>query len=178
MVMTVGSYARQLRALFPRGAAWRTDKDAKLTLFIAAMAGEFYRIHQRVEALLREMNPRTTVEMLADWEEALGLPDPCVTDAQTEQQRRTAILLKLTTIGAQNKQFYIDLAARLGFEITITEPDTLTWQVNAPETTISYFRVSESGAGDPLRSWGNKVLECAIEHRAPAHTVLQFAYGS
>ena len=33
-----------------------------------------------------------------------------------------------------------------------------------------------SVAGEPLRSWGNNLLECTMERIKPAHTVLIFAY--
>lgn len=171
-------YARMLRALLPRGPAWSTDGSSVLQDVLLAIGDEFARIHAACERLLREMDPRTTVEMLVDWERVLGLPDPCVDVVQTLQQRRDNVLVKLTMQGGASKQFFIDIAAQLGYTITITEPDDYTWQVNAPETTIRYFRCGQSGTGEALRTWGNKVLECAIEHRAPAHTVVLFAYGA
>ena len=115
----------------------------------------------------------------------------------TVQERRDAVVAKYTLIGGQNKQFYIDLAAAIGFTITITEfnpfvagsgagdpisnDDTgwpWAWQVNAPETTIQYFRSGQNTSGDALRKWGNEKLECAITARKPAHTHVSFAYGA
>jgi len=159
------------------------------------MADELSRADGRAADLLRELDPRTTVELLTDWETALGLPDACVPAGQTIQQRRSAVVAKYTSLGGQSRQFYIDLAAALGYTITITEfrpfragisvaGDPLTngdwifaWQVNAPETTIFEFRAGQSTAGEPLRNWGNDELECAISAVKPAHTEVLFAYG-
>ena len=97
-------------------------------------------------------------------------------------------------MGDQSRQYYIDVAARLGYQITITEFDTFeagdhagdlvngenwryAWRVNAPEVTITEFIAGGSSAGDPLRDWGNEQLECVINRLKPAHTLAQFAYG-
>jgi uncharacterized protein YmfQ (DUF2313 family) len=68
-----------------------------------------------------ESDPRLTVELLPDWERAWGLPDPCVTAPQGIVARRQALLMKMTMLGGQSRQFYIDVATRLGYTITITE---------------------------------------------------------
>jgi uncharacterized protein YmfQ (DUF2313 family) len=179
----------------PPGAAWRLESDSVLSAFMLAVAEELARVDGRAEDLMRELDPRTTTELLPDWERVMGLPDPCVSAAQTIQERRAAIVAKLTTIGGQSRQFFIGLAAALGYVITITEfnpflaghsvaGDALTngdwqhaWQVGAPETTVRDFRAGQSAAGEALRDWGNEELECAISSRAPAHTIPIFAYG-
>ena len=51
------------------------------------------------------------------------------------------------------------------------------WQVNAPEASIVEFDAGRSSAGEPLRSWGNELLECVINRLKPAHTYVLFAYG-
>jgi uncharacterized protein YmfQ (DUF2313 family) len=51
-----------------------------------------------------------------------------------------------------------------------------TWQVNAPLETIREFKAGEGQAGDPLRWWGNTLLECLISRAKPAHTHVLFSY--
>lgn len=195
MGMSAADYLSQLQALLPPGPAWPRDADATLTQLLAALADEFARVDLRAENLLDEADPRTTTEMLPDWERMAGLPDTCVPSAQTMQERRAALHAKLTTLGGQSRQYFIDLAAALGYTVTITEfspfrvsesavGDALysddwmfAWRVNAPTTTIREFRVSESAVGEPLRSWGNDLLECAISRRATAHTHVLFGYS-
>lgn len=195
MTTTVEAYTELLAALLPRGVAWRSEDGSSINDLLVAMAEEFARVDVRSDDLHDEADPRTTVELLADWERIAGLPDTCLAGAtQTMQERRAALVQRLTQQGGQSRQFFINLAASLGYTVTITEfrpfragislaGDALTngdwifaWRVNAPETTIVSFRAGLSAAGEPLRTWGNTRLECAIERLAPAHTIVLFGY--
>lgn len=175
---TAMAYARQVFALLPTGPAWPREAGTWLYRFVQGFVEEFARVHARVEDLLREMDPRTTIELIGEWETMVGLPDPCITAPQTLQARRDAVVAQLTTVNGQNEAYYINLAAGIGYTITITYPALHTWRVNAPETTVRWARAGVAVAGDRVREWGNDVLECAISHRKPSHTVLEFAYGS
>lgn len=166
-------------------------------LFIAAeleAEGNALDAAQIAAALvLTESDPRTTFNMLPDWERVLGLPDDCDNQFQTIEQRRAAVISKIWMTGGQSRAFFIELAARLGFVITISEfkqysvmspvtdplcgwPWCFTWRVNVPLNTVRYFSVM-SGVNEPLSAWGNAVLECAINRFKPAHTYVQFAYS-
>lgn len=195
MAMTGQQYAEQLDALLPQGLAWPRESDVRMRALTRALAEEFARVDVRGDDLLREALPNTTVEMLGDWERAAGLPDSCVPSGQTLQERHNALLSRLAGTGGQSREFFIGLAAYLGFAITITEfrpfragvsaaGDALTngdwqhtWRINAPAVTIISFRAGVSAAGEPLRKWGNELLECVFNRVKPAHTVLLFGYG-
>lgn len=187
------SYLRQLQALLPPGLAWPREEEAGLTRLLRAPADGLARIHGRAEALLRQADPRQATELLPDWERVLGLPDDCTPADATFEQRRRAAHAKLTGRGGQSRAFFIDQAARLGFPITIDEFTPFTcesacsaplngedwrfaWRVNAPETTVLNW-TCESPCDEPLRVWGNELLECEIGRRKPAHTHVIFAYG-
>lgn len=193
--MSAAAYLTQLQALLPQGAAWPREAQATLTLLLQAVADELARADGRADALINEADPRTTAELLADWELVAGLPEPCITAAQTIAERRAALVNKLTNRGGQDRAFYIALALALGYEVTITEfrpfvagssaGDELTngdwiftWRVNAPEETVRAFTAGSGAAGEALRSWGNELLECVIGRLKPAHTIVQFAYGN
>ena len=194
--MTPAQYLDQLAGLLPKGLAWTRDRDATLLKVLRAIADQLGRADKRAEELLDEADPRTALEILDAWEAAFGLPETCTPDAeQTLQERRDQLLSKMTTTGGQSRAYFVAMALALGYEITITEfrpfragwsnaGDDLTndewtfaWRVNAPETTIREFRAGRSTAGEPLRTWGNELLECVISKYAPAHTHLFFGYG-
>jgi len=195
MAMNGQEYAEQLDALLPQGLAWPRESDARMRDLTRGLAEEFARVDARGDDLLREVLPSTTIEMLSDWERVAGLPDACVPSGQTMQERRAALLSRLAGTGGQSIAFFIELAAYLGFTITITEfrpfragvshaGDALyndlwrhAWRVNGPETTVIEFRAGLSAAGEPLRKWGNELLECVLNRVKPAHTVLLFGYG-
>lgn len=193
MAMTVDAYVSQLQALLPPGAAWTREADAELTKLLRGLATELTRIDARGEDLLDEADPRSCFELLPDWERIAGLPDPCHNQADTIGERRDVLLGRLTNLGGQSRQFFIDLAAALGYPISITEfrpfqvgnsaGDILsngdwifTWQVGAPGSTVRNFTAG-SAAGEPLASWGNDLLECAVNKLKPAHTHVLYAYG-
>jgi uncharacterized protein YmfQ (DUF2313 family) len=68
-----------------------------------------------------ESDPRSTVELLPDWERNWGLPDPCIQSPQTVSQRQFALVQRMTIQGGQSRQFFIDIAKQIGYDITITE---------------------------------------------------------
>jgi uncharacterized protein YmfQ (DUF2313 family) len=192
---TADDYAQVLADLLPRGWAWPRDPRAIVMRVFAGLAVEFSRIHGRDCDLLAEAYPGSAVETLSDWERICGLPDPCTGPLETLQERRLAVLWKLAARGGQSRAYYIAVAARLGFDITITEFDVFrasrnragdpvhgadwlwAWRVNVPaDSDIIYFRAGQSTAGERLRSWGSNILECVLRLLKPAHTILLFAY--
>lgn len=193
--MTADDYRRQMQALMPRGMAWTLAPLAWLTRLLAGLSEEFARIDARVRDLIGESDPRTTIEMLTDWERTLALPDNCSNVlAPTLQGRRDDVLSKLIGIGGQSRAYYIAVAARLGYAITIeeflpfrvgrssigdrvySEDWTWVWRVNGPAVTVTSFRTGVSRCGEPLRSWGNALLECRLNQIKPAHTRIIFSY--
>ncbi|MBN8486363.1 MAG: DUF2313 domain-containing protein [Burkholderiales bacterium] len=190
---TKAEYARALQALLPQGDAWQAN-GTPLGGLLDAWAAELARLDARCIALLRETDPGAAVELLADWERVLGLPDPCLTEPITDAQRRLAARSRFTMQGGQSAAFFIALAAQLGYEVTVEDFPTeaaaiaagisytgdgwaYTWRVNvASASAVRYFRAGASTAGDRLREWGNEQLECLIERYSPAHTTVLFAY--
>lgn len=188
-------YLQQLQQLLPSGSAWPRDVGSALTKLLSAIAEEMARIDGRALQLIDEADPRTTVDMLGDWERVAGLPDNCSgLLADSQQGRRNELVSKLVGRGGQSRAYFIELAKAFGFDITIEEfrpfragsraGDPLsngdwrfTWRVRAPAVTVRRFRAGQSAAGELLASWGNAGLECRIRKFAPSHTGVLFAYG-
>lgn len=189
-------YRTQLQALLPQGAAWPRAATALWTKLLDAIAEEFARIDGRALQLIDEADPRTTAEMLADWERVAGLPDSCSgLLADTQQGRRNELVSKLVGQGGQSRTYFIEVAAALGFSIEIEEfrpfrvgqataGQALTngdwrfaWRVRAPTVTVMRFRVGQSAVGEALATWGNAGMECRIRNYRPAQTNVIFAYG-
>jgi len=75
--MDASAYLSQLIGLLPPGDALAREPGSRLEQLLSVPAAELARVDGRVEALLLESDPARTMEMLADWERALGLPDEC-----------------------------------------------------------------------------------------------------
>lgn len=196
--MTVEQYTRQLVALLPRGSIWAAELGSRMRQVLEAFSEGFARAHLRFLVMIDEADPRSTSELLADWERVAGLPGPCTTElGETLQQRREALVQRLTSTGGSTPADLVAVAAQLGFpNVEIIEFDPFhvgdpvglplygdAWQfafeVASPdEVAVTEFRTGQSVTGEPLRAWGNETLECAIDHFKPAHTVAIFTFGS
>lgn len=131
---------------------------------------------------------------LADWERVLGLPNECAGGlGQTVSERIAAAVAKVRARGGLDRDYLIGVAEGLGYIVTIEEhavytcespcdypvydePWCYAWTVHAPETTIREF-VCDSPCDEPLRTWGNRLLECVLTRLKPSHTYIIFAYG-
>jgi uncharacterized protein YmfQ (DUF2313 family) len=192
----VQSYYSMLTALLPSGILWQQlQQDDVFIGLMQSMAEELARLHQREDDLLNEADPRTVYEMLPEWEAAYGLPDPCVGDSLTLQQRLDLLYLKVINKGGQSKPFFIALAKALGYDITITEfsPHSVMSGVNQPIYGLAwryvwlvnaigqggvkrYFSV-KSGVGEPLFVRDETTLQCMFNRFKPAQTRVLFNFG-
>ncbi|EJX3083404.1 DUF2313 domain-containing protein [Salmonella enterica] len=189
-------YATALGALLPTGRAWPRASQTVQSAVLRALGNSLQRSDNEVVNLITGAFPATATVMLSEWESSLGLPDDCaIGESGGVSDRQRAVVAKLISTGGLNRDYYIRVAAALGYTITITQfrpamsgmsvcGDALngdewpfTWRINAPETTIKYVLAGAAYCGDPLALWGNKQLECAISKIAPSHLNLIFSYS-
>lgn len=199
------AYAIKLRANLPPGPAWPRRSDTRMGRYLRGLAALWERVAQATGVLLkREADPRTTQDMLDDWEAAFGLPDECRVEPQSDDERRTRLVEKMTSKGGQRPADFIALATVLGYPtITITEFSPFTcarsrcgtatapkmghpsiryvWLVTLPGSQGTWFRAGTAGGGrcgrDPQLKWDHaEELECVFRKRKPAHTKVIFAY--
>lgn len=192
MAMSVEQYRDALLALLPKGDAWPTDLDSVMAKHMLGIAEEFARIDARAEDLLKESHPSTAFETFEQWEEQYGLPHSCSGDEQTFQERRQALIQAYQEHGGQSREFFIAMAALIGFEITITEYKERTfgddlgdlfggvewnyvWQTNAALNNYSERSMGEP-MGEYYRAWGNQRLECLFNRLVHAHRHIIFSY--
>lgn len=191
---TTADYLAALQALMPRGRVWPRDPDATQTKALSGLTPTYERQNVAANNLLVDGFPSTAYQLLPEWEETLGLPDPCAGTSPTLQGRRAQVVARFTGVGGQSAAYMISYAASLGYSITITQfapartgliragqpacgPDWAhAWRVNAALNTVVRARAGASVAGDPLASWSNQVLECELREIAPAHTIIIFSY--
>ncbi|WP_325950170.1 YmfQ family protein [Pseudomonas putida] len=196
-------YRQQLFALLPQGIVWATDLDSNLQRLLAGEAQEPARIDERAGALLIEADPRQASETFEEWEASYGLPSACAPAEQSMADRRAALIGRIIGLGGMTIQDYLDLAEGLGYvgaqvlefrEATV-EVETatghqgavigddmnnadwdLTWRVLLPAGMVRESVINEAVIGDPLRSWGDELIECSLRHAAPSWLILQIGY--
>jgi uncharacterized protein YmfQ (DUF2313 family) len=178
----VERYARQLKQLLPPGALWWLDPGSWLSTQILAIGDELARVDARGETLVDEWDPRTALETLPEWERVLGVPDGATPLSSITAERQAAAARKLAARGGQTAAYFVELAARLGFVVTIVETVAHTWRmdVDLSQSTatlaVSEFRAGSARAGDRVANRSVAELESVINQAKPAHTVVLFAY--
>ncbi|RMQ98463.1 putative Tail protein [Pseudomonas savastanoi pv. glycinea] len=193
---TAGQYAEQLRALLPAGPAWDSEQVPEVDQVITGLSLEFARIDLRAFDLLNEMDPNSVSELVPDWEQVMGLPDPCLGLNPSFEDRRLSVRQRLVAVGGQTPAFYVDIAISQGY------PDATVTEYRTPRMGRSRFGVAHFGTwsvqfmwklntGGRKRQgrrfgasyWGERfgvnpgtAIECLIRRAAPAHTVEHINY--
>jgi uncharacterized protein YmfQ (DUF2313 family) len=153
---TAADYAYAFAALLPTGAAWPRSISSTLGKVVTGLASIWELVDRRAADLLeRESDPRTTIELIDDWEASWGLPDKCLAEPLTIEARQDALVTKMTFIGHQDRQFFIDMAASIGYTITFVQ-EFSPWmfgisQVGLTADETGYWRW-EIGSPD-IRFW-------------------------
>ncbi|EOU3080263.1 YmfQ family protein [Yersinia enterocolitica] len=194
---SVNEYTAAIQSLMPGGLVWPKISGGVQTSTLRALARSYQRSDEDARDLLDAAFPSTATAMLPEWEATLGLPDLCaIGEIDSIIQRQRAVVSKLFGIGGQSVAYFTRIAGAMGYTISITqyrqacsgmsvcgdaingEEWPFTWLITAPETTINYAQCGLTYCGDPLRSWGNKQLECRLTVLNPSHTILKFGYIS
>lgn len=193
-VLLAADYLAALEALMPRGRVWPKDPASTQYQALAGLTPIYERTTTRATFLLSDAFPVMPFELLPEWEESLGLPDPCAGLSPTIQLRQQQVEARFIAGGGQSQTFFITLASTLGYTITITQFTAShfgqqfgnpfcnatwnnVWQVNAPTFTVEHFSFGLSGMGEFFSSFGNTVLQCEIARLAPAQTTVLFSFS-
>lgn len=195
MKATPENYHKQQLDLLPVGFAWNREEDGVLSRLLYGFARVWARLHNRALELIEEADPSTTFEKLSEWEECAGLPDECTAGSATTLQERRAVLVeKLTSKGNQSVARFHQLAASLGYVVTIREHrpficgisrcgasgDVLNgghdvrfvWTVTPAGPRLTRFRCGQSAPPERLCKFTRAAdLECLLRKYSHAHTL-------
>jgi uncharacterized protein YmfQ (DUF2313 family) len=154
---TGDDYADAMQALLPLGQAWPRDDDSALMKVVRGLCRIWGDFEIRASKLLEmESDPRSTIELLPDWERNWGLPDPCYSSPQSIAERQFALVQRMTIEGAQSREFFIEIAASIGYTITITEYRPFFIAMDG----CGDCRVRGDLPPDPMRNqWGQKIMD-------------------
>jgi len=172
---TVSDYAGALRGLLPRGRVWPQDPETDQQRLVHALANEPQRLDAAAVGLLAGSLPGDNAALLLEWEESLGLPDPCVGPNPSQAERAKQVRARFIGSNGQSASFFVAFAAALGFTIEIE--------------TYAPFRIGLGAIGDALASdawcyaWGVRVIAnaggiapsallCELQALKPAHTTV------
>ncbi|HCP8498029.1 TPA: DUF2313 domain-containing protein [Escherichia coli] len=160
---------------------------------LVAEANVMEAVKASAARVLAQITPLQSSMTLSDWERVY---DVAPREGATQQERRQNILVKMAATGGLSIPYFKNLAASLGYTITITEPrafrtgvnrcgDRLfipemrwVWQVNVigAKTPVYRFRTGASATGEPLTAFGESILENTFKDLKPAFTDCYFTY--
>jgi uncharacterized protein YmfQ (DUF2313 family) len=185
----------QFQRLLPRGRIWHRGWGTAEAEQLLTLMPTWVRLDTRAANLIIDAFPCSTTELLPEWEATLGLPDPCTGPLATLQQRTAAVCGKFAARGGQSREYFIRLAASLGYQIEIETFKPFyasqgyagypcydeSWAfairiVVEGDDTVVWFRASASAAQEPLADYLSTLVQCVIERMKPANCTIIWAY--
>ena len=182
LTSTEARYIQQLQQLLPPGPAFDLELQPDVAQTMAALAPELARADGNGEALLLELNPATATVLLPVWEGYLGLPDVCVVPgSQTLEERRAAVIDKLTATGAPQLSYYRKLGVQSGIPILIEE----FRPARVGLACVGDFLYGAAWpwswiASAPVEAYGTEAaatLDCRLQRDAPEYTDVVLGFG-
>ena len=186
-----------LAAHLPEGGVFDAARkgDTNFRKLLIGLGVELYRLDVALYLVCNELDPFTTTDLLPEWERSVGIPDLCLKNTGSLEQRRQQVLLKLRGFRVQTAQDFIDLAAIFGETVQI-EPGSvrgvypMVYPVvyyptgkAARFTMIVHFPLIVPDAYPfrypfPYRFGRNGVIECLFRKIRPANVDIKFSYGT
>jgi uncharacterized protein YmfQ (DUF2313 family) len=183
---TFEEYYNAIHSLLPQGIVWpESQETCTLNTLIEVVAQACKDVGDAGESELDDIFPDSSSpgNYLDDWERVLQLPKSWADIAYfladtgkcgeplsvttinsftptTDAARRDAIVSFLNTSRLNNDQFYIDLAAELGFTATVTTTAPAHWEIDVSAGDLSQI---------------NTLISLANFFK-PAHTKLEVIY--
>lgn len=117
----LNDYAVSFSYYVPNGDLW-VSKQIPESNFFKLLYGLAYVIldaDNNLKNFRREFIPKNTNYFLEEWEILLGIPEGCLTNTGTNEERRKNILGCLSALGCITKEDWINLAKVMGFDIEI-----------------------------------------------------------
>ena len=179
--------------VWPLPSGGDPDRKSVIEMALAPGCASLAQVETDAAALMDEIDPRTAVLFLTDFERVLG-PDPCGREGTTLEERQRIAHQRWTAKGGQSIPYFTGVAANLGVAIQveefwpskagsmragrrlIPEGEQFVWRVKLT-TDIHYnFRAGKNRAGQRLGWFQLSDVECTIRRFAPAHTHVVFSY--
>ena len=168
MGMTAEDYLKAMQALLPPGLAWLREDEGALTKVLRAAAKEYERIDAYADNVTEEIDPRTTFEMLSDWENALGLPE-CGLELGPLAERREAAAAKLIeTIASGSARSAAGASGPLASPQSISAFGRSFERASSPSSASS-SRSSMRGRSSSTARWRARIISIsagALSQRA------------
>lgn len=162
----------------PPGLGFARSAESNIFDLCERLAVELARARESADDLIEDMVPFTTISMLEEWEDILGLPTSCFAPT-TIAERQAAIVARLVGTGGQSLADYRALAESLGYDggdVTATRyyPFTAGSRAGDALTNDAWAHVVEWNITSGSL---NALLECAFNAKRRAHATFLFDFN-
>lgn len=174
--------------------ALKNKEGSNLRKVLVGLAAQWGVFRDSINEVYDEYNPNNTTALIEEWETFVGIPDSCISNTGTIEQRRLNILLKLSGINATTKKQFETIALTLGYTVVVeTGVETSTFPLKlpfillsagaAPFTIVVTLPASLAPSGFPLTlpftlaSYAPSILNCFFQKLKPANTNIIFRYS-
>lgn len=187
-----------LRAFVPNGNAFvlKSNPDSNIYKLLYGLAAECARMEQKLNEVAYEYDITQTTLLIEQWEQALGIPDSCLTNQGTIEFRRQQVIAKLAA-QLDTRESFISFMAIFGFTVNVTSgsywgiyPLPYPWlYYDTPKTARFSIVVDILTAAQPGKypfsiekyPWlytpnTLNVVECLINKIKPANCQVLFRY--
>jgi uncharacterized protein YmfQ (DUF2313 family) len=174
--------------------AQKNKEGSNIRKVLIGLAAQWGKFRDTINEVYAEYDPNNTTALIEEWEEFVGIPDACISNNGTLEQRRVNILLKLSGVNATTAKQFETIAAVLGYTVVVengvdtstfplTLPFILLSEATAPFTIVVTLDASLKPSGFPLTLpfklslQAPDLLLCFFEKLKPANTKLVFRYS-
>lgn len=183
---TIEQSRDQLSVIVPKGRAWNKKNVPESGHYraIRVWASMFNQIQQQIEILAQEFNINLTTDLLPEWETSVGIPDDCLRDLDTLQQRRNAIISRLRKVPIVTKEEFELLGQELIGEQVVVTPGWDYDEANNFPNELSrskmYVQFINAATGFPYSfpypfgRFRNDLVECVFQNVKPSYVVIIF----
>lgn len=169
---TTKDFRNALLNLLPMGPIWSRAEGGMVWIWATIVGKSYARNSARAIELFKVAFPATATELITEWENTVGLPDPCVGPVDDITTRQMLVVDRLVSSIESSTEFYIAYTKKyFGIDIVIDQysPFRFGTSFNGPfgyEEWSHTWRIrSEQDLG---------FLHCIFSRIAPVHTWVLF----
>jgi uncharacterized protein YmfQ (DUF2313 family) len=174
--------------------ALKNKDGSNIRKILVGLSTQWNRFRTDINNVYDEYDPNDTVDLITEWETMVGIPDECISNTGTLEERRTNILLKLAGINVTTAKQFENIASILGYDVVVengvdtsvfplTLPFILLSEATAPFVIVVTLDASLETEGFPLTfpftlsSGVPDILLCLFNKLKPANTNVIFRYS-
>lgn len=189
---TLDETANQFADHLPMGKVWEAKRvaDTNLRGLIVGSARPFNISQSFIELLSNEFDIDQTTLLINEWEKSVGLPDDCIGQLSTIEERRDAVSQRLNKdpiVTLSEMQAYVNGIFPNDGIILFTGTDFYTLEYTLEQTLLGaidekFIIVAELPKQEPFLEYiletdltgaaNNDKLRCVLERVIPANVVL------